>query len=93
MGEGANGIVFKCIHKMTKKKYAVKKLSFDIENVGYLKRSFGYMKNIDHPSIIQYKSLYISLKERTGFLVMELFDSTDLQSYEIRGETEVRDIA
>ena len=30
IGEGANGIVFKCIHKRTEKHYAVKKLSFEI---------------------------------------------------------------
>lgn len=41
------------------------------------------MKNLDHPNIIKYKSLYISLKQKTGFLVMELFDSTDLESYQV----------
>lgn len=63
-------MVLRCLHKQTNEKYAVKKISFELENLRSIKEYFRYVRDIDHPSIIKYKSLYVSLNLRKAYLVM-----------------------
>lgn len=83
----------RCIHKQTNIKYAVKKISFEVENLRSIKEYFHYVREIDHPSIIKFKSLYVSYSLRKAYLVMELFEHSDLEIYEVKKEEEIKDIA
>lgn len=58
IGEGANGTVYRCLHKKSKKEYAVKVFSMDHEHVRELKKNFLFMKELKNIGIIKYKALY-----------------------------------
>ena len=61
--------------------FALKKICFEDDQIMYLKKNFCYMKEINHPHIIKYKSLYLDSRSRTCYLVMELFEHKDLTVY------------
>ena len=66
--------------------FALKKIRFEDDQIVYLKESFRYTKEINHPNIIRYHSLYLDSRERACYLVMELFEHKDLTAYHCLSE-------
>ena len=70
VGEGTNGFVRKCIHKVSKKIYAVKLMKIEEEQRRDLRQNFFLIKSLDHPNIIKYKAVYMDYKKSLAYLVM-----------------------
>lgn len=51
--------------------YAVKCMKMDKEQITFLKKNFLYIKSLNHPNIIKYKSMYLDLPKHTCYLVMD----------------------
>jgi len=64
----------------------------ELEHINSLKGSYNYIKMFDHPSIIKYKSMYISKGSET-YLVMEHFSHPNLAEAELKSEQEIKNIA
>ncbi len=45
----------------------------DEEQINFLKKNFAFIKMIDHPNVLQYKSLYFDLNKHCCHLVTEYF--------------------
>jgi len=86
IGEGCNACVYRCIHKPTKRLYAVKKVKLEEEHVLRFRKDFITLKELDHPSICRYKGLYFDGDERLGYLVMEYMPFPSLADYQIQLE-------
>ena len=71
LGQGAHGVVKKCIHKQSKKVYAVKILKMEDEHFRSIRTNFISIKQLKNDHIIKYKALYLSSKNRVCHLVME----------------------
>ncbi len=46
IGQGANGVVYKCLHRKTNKIYAAKKGRCEIENIAHVKASYNHTKKL-----------------------------------------------
>lgn len=71
IGEGTDGVVRACYNKQTKKKYAVKSMRMEEEQILFLKRNFNCIKQLSHPNVIKYRGLYLDMKKHMANLVME----------------------
>lgn len=54
---------------------------FDDEHVPLLKKNFRDMQQLDHPSIVKYKALYLDLEKHLAYLVMEYVDFVSLEKH------------
>lgn len=72
IGEGTNGVVYRCQRKQNQQEFAVKEFKIEEEDLPALKSNFLVMKRLKHPNIIKYEALYIDMRKRVGWLVMEL---------------------
>jgi len=75
IGEGAYGIVFKAIDKITNEFVAMKKIRLDTESEGVpstAMREISLLKELDHPAIVQLLDVVYS--EKAMFLVFEHLD-------------------
>ena len=71
VGEGTDGVVRVCYHKEKKKRYAVKSMRMEEEQVLFLKRNFLSITHLHHCNVIKYQGLYLDMKRHTANLVME----------------------
>lgn len=81
IGEGAYGEVFKAMHKLTKRLYALKRVKIHDENEGVPRsaiREIAILKDIDHPNIVRLHS--ILNYNKYFYLVLELSEM-DLKKY------------
>lgn len=81
IGEGSSGYVHECLHLKKQKIYACKSMMFDDEHVPLLKKNFRDMQQLDHPSIVKYKALYLDLEKHLAYLVMEYVDFVSLEKH------------
>jgi len=82
LGEGCHGEVRKCIHKITKKVYAVKMIrNGDTEIILSSITSFKIAKNLNHPAVIKPKELFINRETEKIYYVMEFCEYGSLQEY------------
>ena len=58
LGEGCNGLVYRCVCQANHRVYAVKKMHVEEEELLLLKKSFIHMKSLQHESIVKYQALY-----------------------------------
>jgi hypothetical protein len=70
LGEGSNGVVYRCKKRSTGKEFAAKSFMVEDENIAELKKNFLIIKRLRHPQIIEYEALYLDLTKRKGWLVM-----------------------
>lgn len=92
LGEGASGVVYKCMKKNGAGPYAAKQTKCEAEQVFFMKNSYNAIKKLKHQSIIKYKSIYITSRLNKAFLLMEWFPHPDL-SYVKLTESEIKNIA
>jgi len=81
IGEGAYGVVFKAIHKPSKRLYALKRVRISDEDEGVPRsviREITILKDIDHPNIVRLHS--ILNYNKYFYLVLELSEM-DLKKY------------
>lgn len=71
VGEGTDGVVRVCYHKEKKKRYAVKSMRMEEEQVLFLKKNFLSITHLYHGNVIKYQGLYLDMKRHTANLVME----------------------
>jgi serine/threonine protein kinase len=71
VGEGTDGVVRVCYHKEKKKRYTVKSMRMEEEQVVFLKRNFLSITHLHHCNVIKYQRLYLDMKRHTANLVME----------------------
>lgn len=90
IGEGGNGCVYKCQHKMNLKFYAAKKFCVEREHILELKKSFIIMKELKHNSICHYKALYFDKNQRVAYLIMEYLPLPSLADYKPTSEKELK---
>lgn len=50
--------------------YAVKTMAMDEEHILFLKKNFKVIRNLNHPHIIKYKTIYLDMKNKFCYLVM-----------------------
>jgi len=82
LGEGCHGEVRKCIHKTTKKIYAVKMIrNGDTEIILSAITSFKIAKTLNHPAVIKPKELFINRETEKIYYVMEFCEYGSLQEY------------
>lgn len=86
IGEGGSGCVYRCRHKINNHIYAVKKFGIKEENLMELKRSFIIMKELSHPSICNFKALYLGNQQKVAYLVMEYLPYPSLAETKLTGE-------
>ena len=86
IGQGANGVVYKCRHKKLDKIFAVKKMRTEIETIPHVKSSYNHTKVLEHENIINYKGLYVARQKGVSYLVMEYFQHPELGKVKIRDE-------
>ena len=86
LGEGANGCVYRCQHKMNKKIFAVKKFKVSEDNLLETKRNFIHVQKLNHPNICSYKALYFNNSQTFAYLVMESFPFPTLEGYLLKSE-------
>ena len=72
LGEGIDGVVYRCQKKSNEEEFAVKTFTFEDEHLQGLKTNFFIMKGLSHPNIVNYEALYIDANIRKGWLIMEL---------------------
>ena len=84
--------MYRCQHLKTGRIYAAKKIKFEEEHILDLKRNFINLKELRHPSIIQYRALYLDLSQHCAFLVMECFHRPSLGEAVLRSEQELRHV-
>ena len=58
IGEGAHGLVKKCIDKQSRELCAVKVLTLETEHILHLRTNFIDIKELQHPNIPSYKALF-----------------------------------
>lgn len=92
MGEGAHGIVKKCVDKLTKQICAVKILTFEREHVLLFKKNFIDIKALQHPHILTYKALFFQQKHSRCYLVMDYLPFPNLEQVVIDSEDEFKRI-
>jgi serine/threonine protein kinase len=78
IGEGANGFVNKCRKLRSGKIYAVKSLMMEEEHIMELKENFLAIYSLDHPNIVKYKALYIDMRKKLCYIVMEYINLPSL---------------
>jgi len=81
LGEGANGLVKRCIHRKTGMEFAVKMSEIEEEHILTLKKSFKAIRSLHHPDIIKYHAMYIAMHKRTCYLVMDYIPQPSLSDY------------
>jgi serine/threonine protein kinase len=90
LGEGSSGVVHRCRRRSSGEDFAVKSFSFEEEHVPGLKSNFLVQKGLSHPSIISYEGLYLDMRRRQGWLVMEYVEWPSLREAGPKGEQELR---
>ena len=93
IGEGSDGFVKKCYLKSTNEVFAVKSIKMDEEHILFLKTNFKDIYELNHPNIIKYKNMYLDLKNKTSFLVMDYENHPNLLEYKDLSEDEIKLIA
>jgi len=81
LGEGAYGVVFKCLDKQTNKEVAVKKIRMEIEEEGIpttALREMTLLRSLDHPNVVCLENVVMELGRL--HLVFELVE-TDLKKF------------
>lgn len=94
IGEGAYGVVFKAVHKPTKRMFAMKRVKISDEDEGVPRsaiREIAILKDIDHPNIIRLHS--ILNYQKYFYLVLELSEM-DLKKFmgKLEAPLKMRDI-
>lgn len=59
IGEGAHGVIHRCIDRQTKEECAVKTLALEKEHILHLRTNFMDIKGLKHPNILTYKALFL----------------------------------
>jgi serine/threonine protein kinase len=90
LGEGSNGVVYKCKHRETKQEFAVKSFRIEDEHLPMLRSTFLAMHQLSHVGIIKYKALYIDNQKMVGWLVMELADFPSLDEAKPKTEEDIK---
>jgi len=54
-------------------------MEFDEEHCLFLKKNFRYIRDLDHPNIIDYRSLFLDLHKRRTYLVMDYITMPSLE--------------
>ena len=82
VGEGAYGIVYKCLNKETKELVALKKFkeTSDEQVIKTMKRELEMLKKIKHENIVEFKEYFIHKKNL--YLVFEFVEKNLLQLLE-----------
>ena len=90
LGEGSNGVVYRCRQRKTGEIFAVKSFKFEDEDIPRLKANFLLQKSLNHPSIIRYEAIYLNMKKYLGWLVMKYISWSSLDSVAMQSEEEIR---
>ena len=61
-------------------------MMMDEEHILFLKNNFLIVRGLKHPSIIQFKALYLDMKKHLSYLVMEYVAFPSLKDHLIKGE-------
>lgn len=61
--------------------FAVKISQVEEEHLLYLRRLFGRLSTLSHPSLITYRTMFINLRRRTCHLVMDYVSHPTLSDY------------
>ena len=91
IGEGAHGVVSKCLKKGTNKMYAVKTIRWEDEHFRSLRTNFMTIKKLKQKSLIKYKALFINDKIRVCHTVLEYFPHPPLRPRTMK-EDELRSV-
>jgi serine/threonine protein kinase len=78
-GEGAHGVVRKCVERSTGNTYCVKITQGDEEYIRISKKTYQLLYLVDSPHVIKPKSLFINESTETIYLVMEYCPYPSLQ--------------
>ena len=89
-GEGAHGVVKKCLERSTGEICAVKTIKLERQHFLYIKTSFLDVKALKHPNIVGYKALFFEAKTHKCYLVTEYFPLPDLEHVKIISEEELK---
>jgi serine/threonine protein kinase len=68
-------------------------MKMDEEHILFLKTNFKDIYELNHPNIIKYKNMYLDLKNKTSFLVMDYENHPSLLEYKDLSEDEIKLIA
>ena len=79
IGEGAHGVVSKCINKKDNRVYAAKTIRWEDEHFRFLRTNFINIRQLRHKSIIKYKALFINDKIRVCHTILEYFPHPSLK--------------
>lgn len=90
VGEGTDGVVYKCVKKRTGKVMAVKCFKVEDDHLTQLKENFRILKMLKRPNILRHEALYIDMKRHQGWLVMELISHPTLDEVKLTKEEDLR---
>ena len=78
-GEGAHGVVNRCVDRITGEECAVKTLVLDREHILQFKKNFMQIKSLDHPHILTYKALFFEQQISKCYLVTNFLPFPNLE--------------
>jgi hypothetical protein len=81
IGEGAHGIVRKCVCRGSGEVRAVKTFRLEGEHIAFLKKNFKDVKQLQHAHVIAYRALFFEMQTDTCHLVMDHFPFPDLLAH------------
>jgi serine/threonine protein kinase len=82
IGKGSFSSIYKCYHKITNNKYAIKEIIIDKNhNKGVIKREFNVLKKLDHPNIIKLHDVIIDTNFQNIYFVMDYHILGDLSKF------------
>ena len=90
VGEGSDGVVYKCVKKRTGQAYAVKCFKVEDDHLAQLKENFNTIRKLKHSNILKHEALYIDMKKHQGWLVMELVSHPTLDQVKLTKEEDLR---
>ena len=79
LGEGANGVVKRCVDRNTGEVFAVKMGTMEEEHIVTLRSIVSIMKKLRHPNILQMKELYVDSHRSKYYHIIEYLPHNSLR--------------
>ena len=83
IGKGAFSVIYKGTHRLTKKIYAIKEISYEnLNKIKHtIKREFTVMKKLNHPNIIKLHEVFFDNDNKNVYLVLDYYERGDLCNF------------
>jgi serine/threonine-protein kinase ULK2 len=83
IGKGAFSVIYKGTHRVTKKIFAIKEISYEnLSKIKHtIKREFTVMKKLNHPNIIKLHEVFFDNDNKNVYLVLDYYEKGDLCNF------------